>query len=203
MQKLPLEELLEKGLGLLDIEFKQRVYHEDFLVMAEVDDAMESESVESYEKDLHSKDPLQAMLSTVFCSLTKVQRDVHAGTVPFFERSSGCFNSIFLEYRVYSTQDLEKYEPCADRLIEEGRISNEYVTLYTGEDDPFYLLMINTYDYSTCPMIDVDIDSGLIEKHFPGQDPHKGLEKLAATSYNEDKVYDAVMRFVLGLCRKS
>ena len=53
------------------------------------------------------------------------------------------------------------YEGQANRLIKENNISNEYVIIY-AENEPRYLIMINTFDFGSKPVMDVSINDDVV-----------------------------------------
>lgn len=139
MIRLPLEHLLEQGFEALSveagrtIELGRRVYGEELLAGASVDDALTGNTVANHMRNAG----VPAVFHGSFYDLTEVQRAVLAyeDSPPFFIRTSGEYKGWSVEYMV----DVVRQQPCyggnADYFVREGMVGTELLHLqHCGSD---------------------------------------------------------------------
>lgn len=192
MLKLPLEFLLEKGFAELGIGLNRRVYAEDVVTEAAVDDAFGETTVAAYVKSAQESGvPIGENAER----LTPAQWDVLAfeGQPSFFTRTSNPIRGWTVEYRVESTEQRDFYESEADRLIREGKVAEQYVVLnYCGRSN--IQIDINTMpdDPNKVKVISSDMDN-VADSQL---DALNQILELDETPFDSSKVSGAVIDFL-------
>ena len=194
MLKLELEKLLEAGFYALEVEFGRRIYGEEFITGATVDDAIEPISREDMEKSLKPYPETMDDLieeSLKLRELSGSQGLGYHGKPPFFVRQSVVHNEFYIIYTAESTEEVNSYEKEADRLIREGKILEEMIIIRTTDPEgPMACFICSRFPKP--PTVTSRADS------INGLDPLK-MEKLVGlngTPYNPQEVYQAIMDFM-------
>lgn len=187
MEKLPLEWLLEGGLYVLGVPLNKRVYHEDFVEGAKIDDILREESIESNRKKFKAaKAPEEFLYHFLGLGLSEFQREIDWGLEPFFRRVSGEYNGKNLIYDVHShsSEKVDGYRTHADRLIKERKIDMEVLNIRDSEG----LLLALTLSHEPESTINVSVVAEeLAEKN------KEAIKSLNGEKYDPQKVYEKVL----------
>jgi len=134
MIKLPLEELLEKGLAQLGGELGRRIYSEEIRAGAEVDNALGRQSIADYKQKLAEASEhgvLTFLKEMVEGKLSPEQIDLvtSEGEDPWFFTRKGNYKNWEIEYTVDTEENLGSYQEHADKLIKEGKVCFQHIGL--------------------------------------------------------------------------
>jgi len=206
MLRTDLEALLEAGFYALGAPLTRRVYYEEFLAGATIDDEHGRDSMGAYRKRLaeilgSDVDLNDELLVWFESELSEIQLRVEQGDVPFFLRKFGVFNGCWLEYEVNSTEELSHYEDQADRLIKEGKISEQFIYFYSVEHGLLSEIGINTNLRKPNTITSIIVHEESFKNHYDsvGQDSAKKSEIINGIDgkpFDPEITYKAVMDFI-------
>ena len=209
MKLMKLEELLEKGFEALGVEFGRRIFYEEYLAGAAIDDATGEVTIEEV-KARPKEDGLLGVMKKR-CSLSRAQSQVYDEDEdylpPFLRRESGVYNHFWVEYELTSEEEgLSCYEDKADRIISERKVAVETVDIRA---DYGWRPSLVVFQIDYCEGMPRPINAGVQETDSivvlefldkTGIDLTEKVEKilqLDGQPFNPDKIYKAVMEFIL------
>lgn len=191
MMLMELERML---LDYMPNSLSERMYGEAFIREAETDDRFGETSIAENKEKMDFLDSIGDKKGELFAGcmdLSDIQARVRDGDIPFFSRKAGFVNGFTVTYEAYSTEKLEGYEPHADRLIKEGKISLESVDIVPeGSIAAIASIQINK------------IGEGYVVSVSTPYDPNEEDPKLAKIreldkqSYDPQKVFAKVVEFL-------
>jgi len=198
MIKLPLEQLLEAGLFALNAELGRRIYGEEILAGASVDDELGKSSIDKFREILEHGTPEQKLFAALSSDLSEEQHCVFNDNIPFFKRISGEYNRFQIEYYVYSKEKSDNYELNADNLINQDKIESEIVYISSNRiprhDGFVNITFISIKDGKNYPEL---IESDFLDAFSTKADSKmKLLDALSEKDYNPKEVYEAVINLI-------
>jgi len=193
MNKTPLEKLLETGFSELGVEFGRRVYAEEVLAAASVDDALE-DPVSKFEKaELEKYHPLGKLLASEFMTDAQLTVSAFEGRAPFFMRVSGEYGGWIVRYTAQSSETMLCYEPHADRLVSEGKVEYQTVEL-EHEDGATVSFSVNGIDSPSPNYVRTNFGrANFASFTAPKQAALASAKELDGQKVNPEQVYQAVM----------
>ncbi len=215
MIKLPIEEALERKLARFENgKLGERLYGEDILMAAQVDD--ELNKVSTHDANEAFKDarkvPGRGNLTKaleMYKTLTEHQRRVmgwggRRAAVPFFVRDSDAHYGWRVRYEVISTESPAEFRPVADEIISSG-VGIDYELLDVEFEDGSAINM----RISGAPLIvEITPSYGIAysqEARYervqtalkPKRAPLRKLLEMDGKEFNPERLSDAVFHFLM------
>jgi len=208
MVQLELERLLEHRLSELGVSLCRRVYGEEFVSGAAVDDHFGEISVAEYRRqitvnELYEVEEKFRTANELSKKLSDTQKTVEFECVPFFRRKSQPVNGFVVTYDVFSTEKFGSYEGKANSLITEGKINVQFIDI--DKENGKGIVTLELTDKVAVMYFGPLFSSSLSEEklkelaELQGVEPYKFdiLMRLDGQMFDPKKVCEAINQFLL------
>ena len=196
MIRTELEKLFEAGFHALGVPFSRRVYGEEIVAGAGIDDQFEDVATADAQA-MFDIDRAEALLMEI--GLTDIQGLVATDNVPFFLRKSGEHNGFTVEYSVDPRKKLRCYEGAADRLVRKWKIVGESVTIQSAESpeiDVDIFLIHRPHKDISVQLVDKKVKAYFDATGRDGEKMLKMMKCLQGQTYDPEAVYRATMDYI-------